>query len=225
MIKSLLGVFEILPRIEQPNMEDSKILHIARYKGQAMPNCSRYDLRIGCGKETANAIPATHESPPSDCGRHVERQDAPVELPGKILFDPSLKLFSTGLFPYLPRASDEFSYGLCRKEKVPRAPRLDPFEHGLVRSWPDRLADHIGVQQKGRQVSSADWPVEWSRSIVRSASVRGEARRKAINSAPVFARGRVSFCCSDRRMSWASSPPERRAPAIALTRDTSCREL
>ena len=223
MIEGLLGIIDILPRIEQSNIEVPKILHIARDQGQVVLNGSCCDLRIGRGRAVAGAIPVPHESPPDRCGRRVKRQDAPVELPGQILFDPSLKLFATSLFPYLPRASDEFPYGLCRKEKVARAPRLDPVEHGRVRSWPDGLADHIGVQKKGHQARSADRPVERSRSIARSASVRGDARRKATNSAPVFARGAVSLRCRDRRMSSASSPPERRAPAIALTRGASCR--
>ena len=50
MIEGLSGVFEILPRIEQSNIEVLKILHIARDKGQVMLNGSRSDLCIGCGK-------------------------------------------------------------------------------------------------------------------------------------------------------------------------------
>ena len=102
-----------MPRIEQPNIEASKILHVARDKGQVVLNGGCCDLRTGCGRATAGAIPVPHESPPDRSGRRVEWQDAPVELPGEILFDPSLKLFATGVILYLPGASDEFSYGLC----------------------------------------------------------------------------------------------------------------
>jgi len=109
VLEGLLGVFEILPRIEQPNIEVPKILHIAGDKGQVMLNGSRCDLRIGCGRATAGTIPVPHEAPPDRCGRRVKRQDAPIELPGEILLDPPLKLFAAGLFLYPPRASDEFS--------------------------------------------------------------------------------------------------------------------
>ena len=223
VIEELLAVVEILPRIEQLNIEAPKILHVAGNESQVMLNGSRSDLRIGCRRATAGTIPVPHESPPDCRCRCVKRQDAPVELPGEILFDPSLKAFATGLFPYLPRASDEFPDGLCRKKEVARGLRLDPVEDCPVRSWPDGLADHIGVQEKGHQARSADRPVEWSRSSVSSASVKGEARKKATNSAPVLALGVVSLGCRDRRISSASSPPERRAPAMALTRGASCK--
>lgn len=120
MIEDLSAVFERLPRIEQPNVEVLKVLYIAGDKGQVMLNGNRRDLRIGCGRATAGTIPVSHESPPDGCGRRVKRQDAPVELPGEILFDPSLKLFATGLLSHLPGASDEFPHGLCRKEEVAR---------------------------------------------------------------------------------------------------------
>ena len=76
-----------MPWIEQPNIEASKILHVARDKGQVMPNGGCCDLRIGCGRATAGATPVLHESPPDRSGRRVEWQDAPVELPGEFLFD------------------------------------------------------------------------------------------------------------------------------------------
>ena len=74
-----------------------------------MLNGSCCNLCIGCRWAAAGAIPVAHKSSPNRCGRRVKRQDAPVELPGEILLDPSLKLLAAGLFPYLPRASDEFS--------------------------------------------------------------------------------------------------------------------
>ncbi len=114
LIRDLLAVFELLPGIEQPNIEASKVLHIAGDKGQVMLKGSGRDLRIGCGRATAGTIPVSHESPPDCRGRRVKRQDAPVELPGEILFYPSLKSFTTGSFSYLPRASDELPNRLCR---------------------------------------------------------------------------------------------------------------
>ena len=109
------------------------------------------------------------------------------------------------------------------KKEVARFLCLDPVEDGLVRSWPDGLADHIRVQENGHQARSADRPVEWSRSTVNSASVKGEARKKATNSAPVLALGAVSLGCRDRRISSAASPPECGAPAMALTTGASCK--
>ena len=121
----------------------------------------------------------------------------------------------------LPSAPNEFSDGLSGKEKVGRDLGFDPVEHHLLGSWADGLADDIGIEKKGHQPKSAERPVDLLRSIGSSASVRGEARRKATNSAPVFALGAVSIGCRDWRMSSASSPSERRAPAIALTRGAS----
>ncbi|MCY4607123.1 MAG: hypothetical protein OXD40_00785 [bacterium] len=122
MIEDPLPVFGILPRIQHPNTEVSKILHVAGGKGQVMLNGNRRDLRIGCGGATAGTVPVTHESSPDCRSRRVKRQDAPFELPGEIVSDPSLKSFATGLFPDLPRASDKFPDGLCRKEEVTRNP-------------------------------------------------------------------------------------------------------
>ena len=182
------------------------------------------DLGIGCGWGAAGTVAVTHEAPP-DCGRTaVKWQDAPVELPVEIPFDPFLKSFATRLFLYLPRASNEFSDGLCSKEKVCRDLGFNPVEHPLLRSGPDGLAYNIGVEKKGHQSSSAERPVDLSRSIGNSVSVRGDARRKATNSAPVLALGAVSMGCNDWRMNAASRPSERRAPAIALTRGASREE-
>ena len=66
------------------------------------------------------AIPVSHESPPDCCGRRVKRQEAAVELPGEIVFNPSFEACASGLFPYPPRAPKELPEGLCRKEKVTR---------------------------------------------------------------------------------------------------------
>jgi hypothetical protein len=120
VIEDLAAIFKILPRVEQPNIEVPKVLHITRDEGQVVLRGRRRDLRIGCGRAPACTIPVPHEAPPDNRGRRVKRQDAPVELPGEILFDPSLKSVATSLLPYLPRASDEFSDGLCRKEKGTR---------------------------------------------------------------------------------------------------------
>ena len=79
-----------------------------------MLNGYRGDLGIGCAWGASGTIAVSHEAPP-DCGRTaVERQDAPVELPGKVLFDPSLKSFATLLFRYLPSAPNELSDGHCQ---------------------------------------------------------------------------------------------------------------
>ena len=79
------------------------------------------------------SVPVPHRRPPDRSGRRIKRQDVLVELPGETLFDPSLELFATGLFPCLPRASNEFSHGLCPQEKVARTPGPDSVEHGLGR--------------------------------------------------------------------------------------------
>ena len=171
---------------------------------------------IGCSWGAAGTIAVSHEAPPDRGRMAVERQDAPVELPGKVLFDPSLKSFATFLFPYLPSAPNDLSDGLSGKEEIRRVLGFDPVEHRLPGSWPKGLTDDIGIEKKGHQPKSAERPVDLSRSIGSSESVRGEARRKATNSVPVFALGAVSIGCSDRRMSSASSPSERSAPAIAL---------
>ena len=186
-----------------------------------MLNGYRGDLGIGCGWGASGSIAVSHEAPPDRGRTAVERQDAPVELPGKVLFDPSLKSFATLLFRYLPSAPNELSDGLSGKEEIRRILGFDPVEHRLPGSWPGGLADNVGIEKKGHQPSSAERPVEVSRSIGRSASVRGEVRRKATSSAPVRAFGAVSTGSSDRRMTSASSPPERRALAIALTRGAS----
>ena len=77
----------------------------------------RCDLGIGCGWGAAGTIAVSHEASPYSGRTAVERQDAPIELPGKFLFDPSLKSFATLLFPYLPSAPNELSDGLSGKEK------------------------------------------------------------------------------------------------------------
>ena len=87
-----------------------------------MLNGRRRDLYIGCGRATADTIPVPHESPPDCRGRRVQRQDAPVELLGEILFDPPLESLATGFFHQPSRASDEFPNGLCCKEEVIRNP-------------------------------------------------------------------------------------------------------
>ena len=193
MTENLIVILDNLPRIEQLNIEVPEILHIPGHEDQIMLNSYRRDLGIGCRWRAAGTIAVSHEAPPDCGGTTVKWQGAPVELPGKVLFDPSLKSFATRLFLYLPRASNKFSDGLCGKEKVGRGLGLDPVEHCLIRSRPDGLADNIGVEKKGHQPRSAERPVDLSRSICISASVRGEARRKATNSAPVFALGAVSI--------------------------------
>ena len=181
----------------------------------------RRDLGIGGSRSVTGSVAVSHEAPP-DCGRTaVKGQDAPVELSGKVLFDPILESLATRLLPYLPRASNKFSHGLRSNEKVCWDLGLHPVEHGLVRSRFDGFADDIGVEKKGHQPSSAERPVDLSRSIGSSVSIRGEVRRKATNSAPVLARGAVSIGCNDWRMSSASCPSERSAPASALTRGAS----
>ena len=185
-----------------------------------MPNGHRGDLRVG-GRAAARAVAIAHKPAPYDGRTAVERQDALVELLREVLFDPSLESLATFLFPHLPGALHEFSDGLGGKKEVRRILGFDPVEHGLLRSWPDGLADNIGIEKKGHQSSSAERPADLSRSNVGSASVRGEARRKATNSAPVRAFGTRSAGSNDRRMRSASSPPERRAPASALTRGAS----
>ncbi len=94
----------------------------------------------------ADTIAVSHEAPP-DLGRMaVERQDAAVELPGKVLFDPSHKSFATLLFPYLRSAPNELSDGLSGKEEIRRIPGFDPVEHRLPGSWPGGLAGNIGIE-------------------------------------------------------------------------------
>ena len=221
MTESLIEILVNSPRIKQLNLEVHEILHISGHEDHLMLNGYRCDLGIGCGWGASGTIAVSHEASPYGGRTSVERQDAPVELPGKVLFDPFLKSFATLLFPYLPSAPNELSDGLSGKEEIRRVLGFDPVEHRLPGSWPDGLADNIGIEKKGHQPSSAERPVDLSRSIGSSTSVRGEARRKATNSAPVFALGAVSIGCRDWRMSSASSPSERSAPAIALTRGAS----
>ena len=223
MTENLIVILVISPRIKQVNLKVHEILHIPGHEGQLVLNGYRCDLGIGCGWGTSGTIAISHEAPPDRCRAAVERQDAPVELPGKVLFDPSLKSFATLLLPYLPSAPNEFSDGLSGKEEIRRVLGFDPVEDRLLGSWPDGLTDNIGIEKIGHQPSSAARPVDLSRLIGSSASVRGEARRKATNSVPVFALGALSIGCSNRRINSASSPPERKAPAIALTRGASRR--
>ena len=53
VIEELFAAFEMLPRIEQPNIEAPKVLHIAGDEGQVMLNGRCRDLRVGCGRATA----------------------------------------------------------------------------------------------------------------------------------------------------------------------------
>ena len=210
-----------MPRIEQLNVKLSEVPDIPRRENQPMLNGHGGDLGIRCGGTAASAIVVAHEASPNGSRADVERQDAPIELPDKVLLDPSLESFATFSFPCLPSTPNELSDGLGGEEELRRVPGFDPVEDRLPGSWPDRLADNVGVQKKGHQPSSAERPVVLSRSMDSSASVKGEARRKATSSKPVRALGVASTGCSDRRMSSASSPFERSALAIALTRDAS----
>ena len=94
----------------------------------------RGDLGVGCGGPAAGAIAIAHEASPYGGRTAVKRQDAPVELPGKVLLDPSLKSFSTLMLPYFPSASNEFCYGLSGKEQIRRVPGFDPVDHRLLGS-------------------------------------------------------------------------------------------
>ena len=216
-----LPVLICMPRIEQPNIEPGEVPDISRHENQSVQNGHRGNLRVGCGGRTAGAISVAHEAPPNGGGAAVERQDTPIELPSKVLLDPPLESFAALLLPYFSSASNELSDGLGGEEEIRRIPGFEPVDDRLPRSWPDCLADHVGVQKKGHQPSSAGRPVELSRSMCSSTSVKGEARRKATNSEPVRALGVASTGCSDLRMNSASSPSERRAPAIALTSGAS----
>ena len=111
-----------------------------------MLNGYRCDLGIGCGWGASGTIALSHEAPPDRGRAAVERQDAPVELAGKVLFDPSLKSFATLLLPYLPSAPNGLSDDLSGKEEIRRVLRFDPVEHRLPGSWPDGLTDNICVQ-------------------------------------------------------------------------------
>ncbi len=114
-----------------------------------MANGYRRDLGVSRCGAAAFAIAVAHKAAPDGGRAAVERQDAPVELPGKILLDPSLEALAALPFPYLPGASNELSDGLGGKEEVRRVLGCQPAEHKLLRFWPDRLADHIGVEKKG----------------------------------------------------------------------------
>ena len=81
-----------------------------------MLNGHRGNVGVGSGGAAAGAIAVAHEASPYGGGMAVEWQDAPVELPGKVLLDPSLESFATLLFPHLPRASNELSHGLRGKK-------------------------------------------------------------------------------------------------------------
>ena len=221
MTENLIAILVLSPRIKQLNLKVHEIFHIPGHEDQLMLNGYRCDLGIGCGWGASGTIAVSHEAPPDRGRAAVERQDAPVELSGKVLFDPSLKSFATLLLPDLPSAPNELSDGLSGKEEIRRVLGFDPAEHRLPGSWPDGLTDNNCVEKKGHQPSSAERPVDLSRLVGSSASVRGEARRKATNSVPVFAPGAVSIGCSNRRINSASSPSERKAPAIALTRGAS----
>ena len=146
MTENLFVSLVICPRIKQPNPKVHEILHIPSHEDQLMLNGYRCDLGIGCGWGASGTIALSHEAPPDRGRAAVERQDAPVELPGKVLFDPSLKSFATLLLPYLPSAPNELSDDLSGKEEIRRILRFDPVEHRLPGSWPDGLTDNIGVQ-------------------------------------------------------------------------------
>ncbi len=107
------------------------------------------NLSIGCCRGLALEIAVAHQAPPNGRRGTVERQDAPFKLSGQVLLDPSFKSFATRCFLYLPCASHQFPDGLCCEEKVRRGLGLNPVDHSLLRSWPDRLADNIGVEEKG----------------------------------------------------------------------------
>ena len=156
MTENLIVILDNLPRIEQLNIEVPEILHISGHEDQLVLNGYRCDLGIGGGWGASGTIAVSHEAPPDRGRTAVERQDAPVELPGKVLFDPSLKSFATLLFPYLPSASNELSDGLSGKEEISRVLGFDPVEHRLSGFWPDGLADNIGIEKKGHQPSSAE---------------------------------------------------------------------
>ena len=111
MTENLLVILVNSPRIEQLKSQVLEILNIPGHEDHLMLNGNRCDLGISCGWGASGTIAVSHEAPPDRGCAVVERQDAPVELPGKILLDPSLKSFATRLFPYLPRTSNELSNG------------------------------------------------------------------------------------------------------------------
>ena len=177
------------PRIEQTNVKPSEVPDIPRHEDQLVLDGHRSDLGIRC-RGTAS---------PLGSRAAAERQISPFELPGEVLLDPSLEAFATLVLPDLPDISNELS-SPSGKEEIRRVPGFHPAEDSLPRSRPYRLADNLGIQKEGHQPSLAERPADLSRSMGRSISVKGEARRKASNSAPVRALGAISIDCSNRRM-------------------------
>ena len=175
------------PRIEQPNVKPGEVPDIPRHEDQLVLNGHRSDLGICCGGTASRTASIAHEAPPYGSRAAIERQNSPFKLPDEVLLDPSLEAFATLVLPDFPSASNELPNCLGGEKEIRRAPGFQPVEDSLPGSWPYRLADNIGVQEESHQPSLAERPVELSRSMGRSVSVKGEARRKASNSAPVRA--------------------------------------
>ena len=78
----------------------------------------------------------------------VERQDTPLELRRKILFDPTFKSFPPRDFLYLPCAANQFSQSLRGKEEVRWHLDFEPVDHTRFRLWLDCLAYNIGIEKE-----------------------------------------------------------------------------
>ena len=99
MTENLIVILDNLPRIEQLNIEVPEILHISGHEDQLVLNGYRCDLGIGGGWGASGTIAVSHEAPPDRGRTAVERQDAPVELPGKVLVRSISQIVRDALVP------------------------------------------------------------------------------------------------------------------------------
>lgn len=103
------------PWIEQINVELGEVPHIPGHEHQLVLNGHGGDPGVGGDRAAAEAIAVAYEASPNGGRAAVERQDAPIELPGEMLLDPFLVSFATLLFLHLPNASNELPDGLVGK--------------------------------------------------------------------------------------------------------------
>ena len=107
-----------MPRIEQLNVKLGEVPDVPRHENHSILNGHGGDLGGGCGGAAASAVTVAHEASPDSGRADIERQDAPIELSGKVLLDPSLESFATLRLLCLPGAPNEFSDGLGGEEEI-----------------------------------------------------------------------------------------------------------
>ena len=179
-----------LPRIERLDLEVREDPFVPRCRHQFMPDGNCFDAGIG---HSCWAISVPDESSP-DHSRSVavEGWDASIELPGRIVFDPFFGSLAARVVPWSPRASNSLSDALRGRVRVGRDLRFNPVEYGPFESRPD---GHSVTYLSSSRAIHRTRPTDRLCSISRRASVRGEARRKATNSAPVLAQETVGMGC------------------------------